>query len=606
MPALTNLKNQNNYVLLYNGKVDKENHRSFLFTGPKEIISTNNHTRIKSCFEQIEKVLKQGYYVAGFLSYEAAAGFESSMPCRKPDTPLLWFGVYEKPKVYDYFPLTPALSLKGRGSLSELDAYHIKNLRPTKTKKAYLRDVGKIKDHIRAGDTYQVNYTFKYKFNFSGPALSLFSDLCRKQSVSYAALIGFDNKKILSLSPEMFFRRKNNRINVKPMKGTISRGRYNSEDASRQRNLVNSAKDQAENIMIVDMLRNDLGRISRTGAVKTTSLFNAEKYETLYQMTSTIKAKLKNTFNWFELFRAIFPSGSVTGAPKIRTMQIIDGLEKAPRNIYTGSIGYICPDNEAVFNVAIRTILLDEGKNKGEIGIGSGVTVKSDPNSEYDECRLKAQFFTGDDDNFDLLETMLWRRDKFFLINLHLRRLKDTAAFFNYEFLIADIKKRLKIHSSRFSTKKQYKVKLLVSKYGKITIQSCVIGKDKHTVKLITFSAKLVNSSDKFLYHKTTKRKLYNDEYKKAVDRGLADTIFLNEKNEVTEGCISNIVIQNGSSYYTPPTSSGLLNGVFRQYLLKSRHLPLKEKVLYKKDITNAKKLFICNSVKGLQEVTLV
>jgi len=500
---------------------------------------------------------------------------------------------------------------------SELNSYHIKNIRPTKTERSYLSDISKIKDYIKMGETYQVNYTFKYKFSFHGCSYRMFFDLSRKQSVPYAALIGFDNKKILSLSPELFFRRKTNILGVKPMKGTIGRGKNILEDYRKGKQLENSAKNRAENVMIVDMLRNDLGKISKTGSVKTTRLFETEKYQTLYQMTSTIKSKLyKNS--WYDIFKSIFPSGSVTGAPKIRTIQIINQLEKAPRNVYTGSIGYISPEGEAAFNVAIRTILLDENKNEGELGIGSGITISSNAKAEFNECRLKADFFIKKYVDFELIETLLWRKGQFFLLDMHLKRLKDSANYFNYRYARDHILKSLIIYAGAFNKDKCYRVRLLLNKDGEAKLERGQVPGGHFTATpvqntsevsprdlspVVTFSKRITDSSNIFLYHKTTNRKIYDGEYLKYKKIGFVDVIFLNVKGEVTEGAISNIIVKTGKKYYTPPVKSGLLNGVYRQYLLNSQIFPLKEKVLYKQDIINAEKLFICNSVRGLVEV---
>ncbi len=606
---LTQLKKQMDFVLLWNGKTDKENYRSFIFLNPDEIISTYKHSEIKDCFYRIEDRLSCGYYLAGYISYEAASAFEEALPkTNTSNLPLLWFGAYKKPIIYDHRKKKWGQSLflpRGfnckNGTVPIFSrsnfSYRIKNIRPTKTERSYLSDISKIKDYIKRGETYQVNYTFKYKFSFHGCSYRMFFDLSRKQSVPYAALIGFDNKKILSLSPELFFRRKKNILEVKPMKGTIGRGKNILEDHRKGKQLENSAKNRAENVMIVDMLRNDLGKISKTGSVKTTRLFETEKYQTLYQMTSTIKSKLyKNS--WYDIFKSIFPSGSVTGAPKIKTIQIINELEKAPRNVYTGSIGYISPEGEAAFNVAIRTILLDEDKKAGELGIGSGITISSNAKAEFNECRLKADFFIKKYVDFELIETLLWRKGQFLLLDMHLKRLKDSANYFNYRYAEDSILKSLITYAGAFKGDKCYRVRLLLNKGGEAKISSSVLKESRYPK--ITFSKRITDSSNTFLYHKTTNRKIYDGEYLKYKKNGFVDVIFLNEKGEVTEGAISNIIVKTGKNYYTPPVKSGLLNGVYRQYLLNSQIFPLKERVLYKQNIINAEKLFICNSVRGL------
>lgn len=609
---LLRLKKQKDFVFLWNGKTDRENYRTFIFINSCGIISTYRHDDIKRCFLRVEDALSHGFYLAGYLSYEAASGFEDALPKKhRPNLPLLWLGVYKEPLIYEHKKniWTHHAGIEfiknNQTECSKTGRPYIKNIKATKTKKSYLSDIDKIKDYIRKGETYQVNYTFKYKFSFSGCPYRMFFDLNRKQSTPYAAFISFDNKKILSLSPELFFRKKANTLKVKPMKGTIGRGKNILDDLEKQKQLENSLKDKAENVMIVDMLRNDLGRISKTGAVRTIRLFETERYQTLYQMTSTIKAKLKNKTSWYDIFKSVFPSGSVTGAPKIRTMQIIERIEKYPRNIYTGSIGYISPKKEAAFNVAIRTVVLDESKKQGELGIGSGITISSDSRCELEECKLKSNFFIQKHTDFQLIEALLWRNGKFFLLDMHLGRLKDSADYFDYKYSREHILQSLTRCSNRFDKYKSYKVRLLLNKYGEVKVTSELLKNQTDDFKKITFSKKVVNSSNIFLYHKTTNRKFYDDEYLKYKKKGFVDVIFLNEKKEVTEGAISNIIVKNGKYHYTSPISSGLLNGVYRQHLLDTQILSLKEKVLDKQDITTAEKLYICNSVRGLIEVNI-
>ncbi len=609
---LLQLKKQKDFIFFWNGRTDKEDEKGLIFTNPATIISAHSHDKIKDCFLQIECALSEGFYVAGFVSYEAAAAFEDALPKKDTnDFPLLWFGVYRKP-----------LNFKGSQRFIRRPnyTYAIKNLKPTKSEKAYLADISKIKHYIRRGDTYQVNYTFKYKFDFKGCPYNMFYELSSRQSVPYAAFISFNNTKILSLSPELFISRKRNLMKMKPMKGTAGRGKGITEDIIMANSLRDSIKDRAENVMIVDMLRNDLSRISKTGTVKTTRLFETQRYQTLYQMTSTIKAKLKNKISWYEIFKSVFPSGSVTGAPKIRTMQIINELEKQPRNVYTGSIGYISPEQKATFNVAIRTVTLNTKANRGELGIGSGITISSDSRAELQECKLKSDFFIGQHTDFQLIETLLWQNGRFFLLNMHLKRLKDSADYFDYKYSRNYILRSLINYVSEFKKHESYKVRLLLNKGGEVKISSSTWKRHKSehprrrkfvkkqaggAFPYVAFSAKKTDSSKIFLYHKTTNRKFYDGEYQKYKKKAFIDVIFCNKRGEVTEGAISNIIVKQGRLYYTPPISCGLLNGVYRQYLLNAQILPLKEKILYKKDVITAEKLFICNSVRGLTEVKI-
>ncbi len=421
-----------------------------------------------------------------------------------------------------------------------------------------------------------------------------------KQSVSYSAFIRFKNWDVLSLSPELFFRRDKNKLIAKPMKGTIKRGVDNSDDIAKSCELYNSIKNRAENVMIVDLLRNDIGKISRIGSVKVNKLYEIEKYETLFQMTSTIESQLKNDTSWSKLIKSIFPSGSVTGAPKINTMRIIDKLEKESRGIYTGSIGYITPDDCGVFNVAIRTVVINKAQRCGEMGIGSGIVYDSSAETEFDECILKANFLTSKYIDFQLIETILLQDHKYYLLDLHLKRLKGSSEYFGFRYNEEEIIKALNDNCS----KEKYRVRLLLSKNGKITIMKTKLDEIDPGTKIVTFSDIKIDPNNIFCYHKTTNRGLYDQELKKAREKGYFDVLFINNRDEVTEGAISNIVIRDKDIYYTPPVKSGLLKGVFRQHLFES-NFPIAEKVLRKEDIMNSKNIYLINSVRGMVEVVL-
>ncbi len=607
---LNYLENKNNSVLFWNGKNDKENFKTYIFIEPAEIIKCFNGKNIKYKLLKLEEKLKKGYYIAGFISYEAGLIFEELVSFKTNfKFPVIWFGVYKKPLIFDHrkkrFMNNNKLNQQFKKYNMQIkNDYCIKDIKPNLEKKKYIKNIQIIKNCIEEGNTYQVNYTFKHKFNFKGKTENLFYNLCLKQSVAYASFIKTKDKDILSLSPELFFRRNKNNIYVKPMKGTIDRGINYKEDNIKEKKLQNSIKNRAENVMIVDLLRNDLGRISKTGSVKVNKLFEVEKYETLFQMTSTIKSELKSGISWYEIFKNIFPSGSVTGAPKISTMKIINDLEKEPRHIYTGSIGYITPDNKSVFNVSIRTVLIDKKTQQGEMGIGSGIVYDSDENDEYEECLLKSKFLTDKHKEFKLIETILWEKGNLFLLDLHLNRLQKSAKYFNFKYNKLKIIKNLYKKCKKFDYNKKYKIRLLLDIYSNISIISSQLDKQKK-VK-IKFSNKKTNPKNIVLYHKTTNRKFYDKELEKARKEGFFDVIFINKKEEITEGCISNIIIKKNNVFYTPPVKCGLLNGVYRQFLLEKEDFPLQEKILTKQDIFNADKVYLINSVRKIRKVSYI
>jgi para-aminobenzoate synthetase/4-amino-4-deoxychorismate lyase len=384
------------------------------------------------------------------------------------------------------------------------------------------------------------------------------------------------------------------------MKGSLARGFTLTEDKIRQDLLKADKKIIAENLMIVDLLRNDLGRIAEK--VWVPKLFTAEKYRTIHQMTSTIAAKLKENISLKSLFTALFPSGSVTGAPKIKTMQIINRLEKEPRGIYTGAIGYISPEKSACFNVAIRTAAIRD--DKGEMGIGGGIVYDSNPRQEYEEALLKAKFLREQFYNFELIETILWQNQRgYFLLALHLNRLKKSCDYFSIKLDFEKLNKELTVLENKLkSTNANSKVRVLVGLEGGIKLESSALGKIEVPVK-IKISPKRINPNDPFLYHKTTKRELYEEELAKAKKEGFFEVIFQNLHSEITEGSITNIFILKNSMFYTPPVKCGLLPGVLREHLFITGKA--KEKLLYRADIFGADKVYIGNSVRGLCEAQI-
>lgn len=366
-------------IYLATNKTDQLNQQSYFFDHPIEIIKCFKQGEVEKCFAKMEKALACGLYLAGFLSYEAGYAFERAFSSATAYSfPLICFGAYKR-------PLLPLPHL-------QRNKWEIKIVPPERNKNKYFKAISQIKKQLAQGNTYQVNYTFKLKFTFQGSPHSLFEQLSERQPTPYSAYIQDQQFIILSHSPELFFRKSGKNLIVKPMKGTANMMKGGHH------NLQHDPKNRAENLMIVDLLRSDLGRIAKIGTVKTTSLFAVEKHPTLYQMTSTIEAKTDKNIPLLKLFSQLFPSGSVTGAPKVRTMQIIKKLEKENRNIYTGAIGLITPERDMVFNVAIRTLLLspaDHNRYQGEIGLGSGITFDSNPEKEWAECLLKSSFLTA-------------------------------------------------------------------------------------------------------------------------------------------------------------------------------------------------------------------
>jgi len=614
LPVLKWVDRHPGTVLLESGLAGSGNKAGFLFANPVKIIRADALEDVMPALHEVESVVNKGAYVAGFLAYEAGYAFERALPSvRHPEVPLVWFGVYETPVVLDH----QRRKLSGGTARVKLSPGSQNGLRskldrripvPGFSGEQHAAAVERIQQYITAGDTYQVNLTFPLSFALSdndAPS-AWYEALRRSQRVPYSAFINTQEFAVLSVSPELFFRKEGSRLTLKPMKGTAPRGRNLAEDVERRTWLQESEKDRAENLMIVDLLRNDAGHLAVPGSVKVRSFFDIERYETVFQATTTIQASLRKGVRIPELVRALFPSGSVTGAPKIRTMQLIHELEPVPRGVYTGAIGFFSPNGKAVFSVAIRTATLNKRTGQAVVGVGSGVVHDSDVHGEYEECLLKAKFLTETSEEFRLIETILLRPDRgWFLLPLHLKRLRESAQYFGFRYPRDTITMKLKEASSRkISAGSPLRVRILLSRDGSIEFQKTTL-EPAGDEAVAGMAKSRTDSRDRFLYHKTTRRDLYEREFDSPAARGRFDLIFQNEKGEVTEGTRSNIVIRVGDKHFTPPVDSGLLPGTFRSHLFRSKKIPIMEKTLYPDDLASADEIFLCNAVRGMVKVRI-
>lgn len=438
------LQDKENIVFLESAQNDHNNNCSFLFADPVQILEIHQVTELADLLASIPGYVQQGYYLAGYFAYECAYYIEKLglLDYHSEKQPLAWFGVYRQPIIYDHTSgklhgipnlagITPTLHISRNEPIPHLDNMHF-----DLSEAEYTKIIHKIKDYICAGDVYQINFTGRYHFTFDGSPISLYKTLKSKQRVSYSAYIRAAGQDILCLSPELFFYIKGEQIVARPMKGTISRGRTRLEDQHVAESLLRDSKNRAENVMIVDLLRNDLGRLCQIGSVTVPKLFTIEKYDTLFHMTSTVEGTLNDDVDYAQVIGSLFPCGSVTGAPKIRAMEIIRELESSPRGVYTGSIGYFapCPGHStravrAMFNVAIWTVVLENGR--GEMGVGSGIVYDLVASDEYAECTVKAHFLTKKTSvEFDILEAILWDSG-YQHLERHLQRLADLPITFS-------------------------------------------------------------------------------------------------------------------------------------------------------------------------------
>ncbi len=616
----TALTAEQDLVFLDTSMPDSKNAQSLLFTGPVERLQFRDGENRQVFLERAARWLEQGRYLAGWLGYEFLHD-EHCLKRKDSSSILADLGVYPPPLHFDHqsgvgdFPTSAALHM------DEGD-YLISNLQPAMDEEQYCRAIRAILEYIAAGDTYQVNYTFKLHFEFSGSIHRFYRDLRRSQPVPYGCFIKRGDHHTLSFSPELFFRMESGTIIARPMKGTMKRGRSGGEDETIAAMLKHDVKNQAENVMIVDLLRNDLSRFidnSGGGTVQVDSLFDVERYRTVYQMTSTVVGTRfeKNVVSPAQILEAIFPCGSVTGAPKIRTMEIIDELEIEPRGVYTGAIGYFAPDGDAVFNVPIRTVVIDG--SRGEMGIGSGIVADSSPQGEWQECLLKARFLTDPPPRFKLIETMLHEpADGYIFLDDHLRRLQASADYFGLVCDEAQVRARLDGLAAGFTDNSCKRVRLTVSSDGETAVEAtdcdrpraCTLAEARKSEgrpgALVDFAYEKTDSSSPWLFHKTSRRGQYDRAWQQARAEGLADLIFCNERAEITEGAISNIIIEKDGFYYTPPLVCGVLAGVMRARLLQGdADSKVEERVLYQEDLLTADAIYLCNSVRGVVPVKL-
>jgi para-aminobenzoate synthetase / 4-amino-4-deoxychorismate lyase len=555
------------------------------FSRPYQVIVAKKREDVQEAMNEVERqVEERGWHAAGFVSYEAAAAFDPVLRTHAGEGfPHLWFGLYPPPRPVSLPPSTHPNILPDWKPVIDQASYHAA--------------VGRIKDYIAQGQTYQVNYTMRLQAAFDASPWDYFLQLAQTQN-RHGAYLDTGQYVICSASPELFFELNGERITCRPMKGTAKRGRTSQEDRVQADWLRHSEKNRAENIMIVDMIRNDLGRIARTGSVLVPELFQVERYPTLWQMTSTITARTDATLS--RIFGSLFPCASITGAPKVSTMKIIQELEAAPRRIYTGSIGYFAPGRKASFNVAIRTALIDRQEQQAEYGAGGGIVWDSTGTGEYAEALLKARILSNGSPGFSLLETMLWTPGgAVYLRDRHIERLLDSAFYFDFQVSRAAIEETLDGLSTVLD--RPHRVRLLFDREGKVELTWTPLSIQQNTIRA-SLAKGPVDSSDPFLFHKTTRRQAYDRA--RAWHPDCDDVLLYNERGELTEFTIGNLVAELDGNLVTPPVDCGLLAGTFRAELLATGQVT--EQVIPVHRLTECTKIYRVNSVRKWEEVIVL
>ncbi len=565
---------------------------SFRLDGLIETFGASTTAEVGAVLERAEEAVSAGRWVAGWVGYEAAPAFDDAFVVRPvagtplADLPLAWFAVFER--------RIPAGEPAGETVVT--------GWTPTIDAARYRADIAAVHARIRAGDTYQVNHTFRLRAPFDGDAERLYGRLVRAQRAGYGAYLAGERWAVASASPEVFFEWSGDEIRCRPMKGTASRGIDAASDDVRRDALLASAKDRAENLMIVDMIRNDLARIAVPGTVIVPRLFTAEKYDA-WQLTSTVTARVRPRTRLKDVFGALFPCASITGAPRASTMAIIADLETTPRGVYCGAIGFGGPGPDGprwAFNVGIRTVLVDRRERTAWYGTGGGVTIDSAASGEYAEALLKTEVLGRAAPDFALLETLRWQQpDGFGTLERHLARLAASAAYFDIPLDVEAARDALA--SAVVGRRLPARVRLVVDRSGTIGVEVADAPPPRTGPVRAVLDTVGGRSDDVFARHKTTLRVRY--EQASARHPGAEDVILLNERGELTETTIATLAVRLDGLWWTPPLASGALPGVARAAALEAGKV--RERVLIPDDLARADAIVRLNALRGWEPMTV-
>ena len=553
----------------------------YTFTQPIKELKTRDLSEVADLLAQVESYQEQGYYVVGYVSYEAAPAFEKKLAVHKLPLLgeyLLYFTVHDRVETSP-IPLTYEevdLPSKWREQTSAED---------------YEKAISQIHHHLRQGDTYQVNYTVQLKQDLSVNPFAIYNRMVVEQEAGYNAYVEHDEMAVISMSPELFFEQNDRELTTRPMKGTTQRGVTDQEDLAQASWLEQDPKNRSENMMIVDLLRNDMNRISEVGSEHVERLCQVEQYSTVWQMTSTIKSQLRPDVDLVEIFRSLFPCGSITGAPKIATMEIIKDLEPQPRGVYCGTIGLLLPNGRRIFNVAIRTIQLHQGK--AIYGVGGGITWDSTWESEYREVHQKAAILYRKQARFQLITTGKISKKQLLFEEQHLERLTKASRYFANPFDPEDLRQKIEEECQACDANQDYRLRIILSKSGEIELSRQILTTLSPSFCKAKLCLQETDLNQSFTYFKTTHRPHLN------LDK--QEIIYHNAAGELLETSIGNLVLKINGKLYTPPIRLGILPGIYRQHLLETGQV--EEKVLTVPDLDQAETIYGCNAVRGLYEL---
>ena len=553
----------------------------YTFTQPIKELKTRNLSEVADLLAQVESYQEQGYYVVGYVSYEAAPAFEEKLAVHKAPLLaeyLLYFTVHDRVETSP-IPLT----------YEEVDL-------PSKWQEEtsaenYEKAIAQIHHHLRQGDTYQVNYTVQLKQDLSANPFAIYNRMVVEQEAGYNAYVEHDEMAVISMSPELFFEQIDRELTTRPMKGTTKRGLTDDEDLKEAAWLEQDPKNRSENMMIVDLLRNDMNRISEVGSEHVERLCQVEQYSTVWQMTSTIKSQLRPDVDLVAIFRSLFPCGSITGAPKIATMEIIKDLELQPRGVYCGTIGLLLPNGRRIFNVAIRTIQLHKGK--AIYGVGGGITWDSTWESEYREVHQKAAVLYRKQARFKLISTGRVSQKSLLFEDQHLERLTKASRYFAYPLDPKKLRQKIEEECQVCDVNQDYRLRIGLSKSGEIELSRQILTPLSPSFCKAKLCLQEADLNQSFTYFKTTHRP--------HLSLGEQEIIYHNVVGELLETSIGNLVLKINGKLYTPPISLGILPGIYRQHLLERGQV--EEKVLTLADLNQAEAIYGCNAVRGLYEL---
>ena len=555
----------------------------YIFTQPIKELKTRDLAEVTDLLAQVESYQEQGYYVVGYVSYEAAPAFEEKLAVHKVPLLgeyLLYFTVHDRVETSP-IPLTYGevdLPSKWREQTSAED---------------YEKAIAQIHHHLRQGDTYQVNYTVQLKQDLSANPFAIYNRMVVEQEAGYNAYVEHDEMAVISMSPELFFEQNDRELTTRPMKGTTQRGVTDQEDLAQASWLEQDPKNRSENMMIVDLLRNDMNRISEVGSEHVERLCQVEQYSTVWQMTSTIKSQLRLDVDLVAIFRSLFPCGSITGAPKIATMEIIKDLEPRPRGVYCGTIGLLLPNGRRIFNVAIRTIQLHQGK--AIYGVGGGITWDSTWESEYREVHQKAAVLYRKQARFQLITTGKISQKSLLFEDQHLERLTKASRYFAYPFDPEELRQKIEEECQACDSHQDYRLRISLSKSGEMELSRQVLTPLSPTFCKAKLCLQEADLNQAFTYFKTTHRP--------HLSLGKQEIIYHNAAGELLETSIGNLVLKIDGKLYTPPINLGILSGIYRQHLLGKGQV--EEKILTLADLNQAEAVYGCNAVRGLYELLL-